>query len=152
MFTSILCDPVREISEVAVKIPALQRPTLNELQAKYPWVHSIERDTSPEDPLIMVLGTVFRENEGARMGGAEYECRLHARENLLLGFQHRYWLLEHQAEFPALMPLRGKITIDFPGIVVASPNGYRTIPYADQCGRRWEDRWRWFDDDVNGHV
>ena len=40
-------DLVSLTGELRVQIPALQRPTLTELRAKYSWVKSIERDNSP---------------------------------------------------------------------------------------------------------
>ena len=38
---------LRNTAELVIRIPALKRPTLAQLQAKYSWIKKIERDTSP---------------------------------------------------------------------------------------------------------
>ena len=75
--------------------------------------------------------------------GSEYERRLAPQHDILLGHQHRQWLLEHQQEHPAFMALLGKVYIDFPGIVVVSEDGDRSVSYCDQGGSRWGGDWGW---------
>ena len=137
---------LRTTNELVIEIPALPRPTLGELQAKYGWIKKIERDTSPTGPVTLVLGTVLPEGETNSIDGAEYERRLAPKQDVLLGFQHRQWLLEHQAEFPGLMTLLGKVYIDFPGLVVVLDDGGRDVPYANRGGRRWGGDWDWLYD------
>jgi hypothetical protein len=138
-----VCNPFRETEEVAIQIPALPRPTLAELKANWSWIRSIERDTSPTEPVSLVLGTVLCEGETDSINGTEYERRLAPKQDVLLGFQHRQWLLEHQAEFPEFMALLGKVYIDFSGLVVVHGNGDRHVPYVSQDDRRWGGGWSW---------
>jgi hypothetical protein len=149
--TATANDALRETGELTINIPALPRPTLAELQAKYNWIRSIERDSSPTEPVTLVLGTVLREDETSAISGPEYERRLQSHHVVLLGFQHRQWLLEHQDEIPALRPLLGTVYIDFPGLVVVDRGGDRSIPYAYQYGERWGDDWRWLVSDFRSH-
>lgn len=134
----------RDTGELTIQIPALPRPTLAELQKDWSYIKSIERDTSPTEALTLKLATVLREKENP-IGGTEYELRLKPKHGILLGFQHRQWLKEHQSEFPKLMALLGKIYIDFPGLVVVRARGSRVYPYLDDDGERWDGRWDWID-------
>jgi hypothetical protein len=115
--TRDVSECLRETGELTIEIPALRRPTLEEIQSQYPWVTSIERDTSPEEPVTFILTTVLADAEDF-IGGAEYARRLAKRPAVLLGLQHRDWFLAHQHEFSAYKELLGKISIDFPGIVL----------------------------------
>ena len=133
----------RETGELSIAIPALLRPTLEELQAKYSWIKSIERDTSPTEAVRLTLATVLHPDEEP-INGPEYERRLVPNLNLVLGVQHALWLIEHQGEFPELMALLGKIYIDFSGIVVVDVGGLRNIPYFHQDVERWRLLWFWF--------
>jgi hypothetical protein len=133
----------RETGEVSIQLPGLKRPTLKELQSKYDWIKSIERDTSTEEAVTLVFFTVLVPSDGNSINGKEYEKRIALKHNSLLGFQHMMWLIEHQDEFPELKPLLGKIYIDFPGIVVVNRDGGRGIPYCGQDGSRWGGLWGW---------
>lgn len=132
----------RETGELTIQIPALPRPTLKDIQKKYPWVKSIERDTSPEGPVTLQLATVLRPGENV-IGGTEYERRLAPSQDVSLGYQQWQWLLEHQDEYPVFMALLGKVYIDFPGIVVVHEGGDRGVPYCGQYCTRWRDGWHW---------
>lgn len=132
----------RVLESLTIEIPALPRPTLSDVQKKYPWVKKIEKDVSLEELVVLELATVLPGGEDD-INGEEYEKRLAVLGDRLLGYQHREWLLEHQDEFPALKPLLGKIYIDFPGIIVVSVGGDRDYPYAIQIGDRWDDFWDW---------
>lgn len=134
---------LRDASEFTIEIPALPRPSLEELRKQYPcWVKSIERDTSPEIPVTLTLATVLRPGEKP-IDGTEYERRLAPKWNTLLGIQHWQWLLAHQDEYPSLKPILGKIHIDFPGIVVRDGADNRRIPCCSQSGARWLGYWSW---------
>lgn len=148
--------PLRDTGELTITLPALPRPTLEELK-QYFAIKSIERDASPETPVTLTLVTVLKPGETS-MDGAEYERRLAPKEDALLGFQHRQWLLDHQDEYPALKALFGKVYIDFPGIVVRFDDGRCGIPSCFRDGPRgdgrWYDHWRWLGHGFNrdGYV
>ncbi|MEK7193364.1 MAG: hypothetical protein AAB652_01085 [Patescibacteria group bacterium] len=135
-------DFFRETDELTLQIPALPRPTLWELQAKFSWIKSIERDTSPIEVTTLALATVLRPDEN-RINGTEYECRIASKLDLCLGYQQAVWLVEHQDEFPDFMALLGKIYIDFSGLVVVNENGYRFVPCLSQGSTQWYLRWYW---------
>jgi len=138
-------EVLRDNGELTINIPALPRPTLSELQAQFPWIRSIERDTSPETPVTLTLVTVLKPGEKP-IDGKEYERRLAPQQDVLLGFQHRQWFLAHQDEYPALKALLGKVYyIDFPGIAVRDVGGFRVVPYCFQGGKRWDGDWSWLD-------
>jgi hypothetical protein len=137
----------RETGDVSIQLPALKRPTLKELQASNDWIKSIERDTSTEEAVTLTFATVLVPDDGSSIDGKEYEKRIALKHDSLLGFQHRQWLLEHQAEFPEFMALLGKCYVDFPGIVVVNRDGDRVIPYCNQNGSRWDDFWSWLSND-----
>ena len=133
---------LRETGELSIEIPALPRPTLEELQAKHSWIKKIERDVSPTGPVTLTLATVFDVNANG-INGKEYERRLSGNLSRLLGYQQREWLMEHQKEHPAFMALLGKIYIDFPGIVVVAGLGSRCVPSGHQSGGRWDAHLSW---------
>ncbi|MBI3114338.1 MAG: hypothetical protein HYZ07_00060 [Candidatus Harrisonbacteria bacterium] len=141
-------DFLRNTGELTIRVPALLRPTLSELKAKYPAMNivSIERDTSPTEEVTMNLSTVLRSDEMGKkqyINGTEYERRLASCLADLHGFQQLEWLVEHQDESPVFTALLGKIYVDGPGIVVADANGIRRVPYLHQDGPRWKLRWHW---------
>lgn len=140
-------DFFRETGEVAIHIPALPRPTLAELRARYSWIDRIERDTSPTSAVTLKLGTVLRSEEGP-IDGSEYERRLATKLDITLGYQYAEWLVKHQEAFPALMALLGKVYIDFPGLVVVGAGGCRHFPYLDGDGGRWYLGWDWTGNDL----
>jgi len=133
----------RETDEVSIQLPALKRPTLEELQSKHDGIKSIEGDTSTEEPVTMAFATVLMPDDGNSIDGKEYERRIALKYNSLHGLQHRDWLIEHQDEFPELKPFLGKIYIDFSGIVVVRCDGDRTVPCCRRHGSRWTGNWRW---------
>ena len=136
-----LGDFFRETGELTIDIPALPRPTIAKLQAKFPWIKSIERDTSPTGPVTLKLGTVLRPGE-ERINGDEYERRLLTQKlDIALGYQQWNWVFEHQSEYPDLIAFLGKIYIDFPGLIVVRGDGSRHIPYLSQGGKRFAQSW-----------
>ena len=134
---------LRPTGEFSIEIPALPRPTLEQLQAKYSWIKKIDRDISPTGPITLTLATVLGANENSSINGKEYERRLQPSVSRLLGYQHWEWLMEHQNEYPAFMALLGKIYIDFPGIVVVDDDGDRHVPDGSLHGKRWDADWDW---------
>ena len=141
-------DFFRETGEVTIAIPALPRPTLEELRGKFDWIKSIERDMSPTEAVTLRLGTVLRPGENS-INGQEYECRL-ASVTGLLGYQQLQWLVDHQDEHTAFKVLLGKIYIDGPGLVVVLSDGCRDFPCLDGVGGRWRLPWRWVGGDLGG--
>jgi len=136
-----LVDLFRDTGELTIEIPALPRPTLEELQKEYSSIKSIERDTSPVEPVTLTLSIVLLPWETNAISGVEYEHRIAAKHEVLLGFQQRRWLVENQDKFPEFMALLGKIYLDFPGIVVVHEDGVRSVPCAARRGERWVEHW-----------
>lgn len=134
---------LRNTAELVIRIPALKRPTLAQLQAKYSWIKKIERDTSPEGPVTLNLATILRDAAEGSVNGPEYERRIAASLSRLLGYQQLAWLIEHQDEYPIFMALLGKIYIDFSGLVVVRGGGRRLVPFGYRGGARWGAHWRW---------
>jgi hypothetical protein len=133
-----------QFEEFAIEIPALPRPTLKELQRHNRWINSIERDTSPEGPVALILRSVL--GFGVKLiDGTEYERRLALRQHALLGFQHCQWILNNQMRFPAFMALLGRVYVDFAGIVVCDGIGDRRVPCCLQEKTRWRDSWNCID-------
>ena len=146
---TVTAGPFRETGELTIEIPALRRPTLQEIKATYPWVDRIELDASPTSPVILRLATVLLPREEA-VNGANYERRLIPHQGLLLGLQHRDWLISHQDELPepaqsVLKSLLGKVYIDFPGIIVVHSDGVRSFPDCYEDAGRWDGSWHWLD-------
>ncbi len=115
----------------SIQIPALPRPTLDELKNKFPWIKGIKRDTSPTKAVILSVGTVlnfyenykdcyFAQKVVGMILGDEYEKLLVPEHDVLLGYQQACWLEEHKDEFPDFMAFRERHSIDFPGLVVSA--------------------------------
>ena len=130
-----------ETGELAIELPALSRPTLDEIQMEYSWVKSIELDRSPEGPVTLNLGTVLYPNEQQPISGSEYERRLASKLNVVLGYQHWQWFLNHQNQHSDSMVYLGKIRVDFSGIVVVDRWNCRNIPYSSQFRSCWGGDW-----------
>lgn len=132
-------DFFTDTGELAIQIPALSRPTLAQLQAKF-WFRSVERDHSPTEAITLRLNTVLHGAE-EKINSAEYERRIASRTNIILGYQQAVWLAGHQDEFPKFKDLLGKIYIEFSGLVVVGTNGERRYPYLGNAGKRWSLIW-----------
>ena len=141
--------------DVVIEIPALKRPTLEQIKKSWNYIEKIERDDSTEEPVTLRLATVLRSSESFIDGGT-YELRLtvHRDQGRLLGFQHRQYLLDVQQQHPALMALLGNVYIDFPGIIVERRGGRRCVPVVNFDGKRFVDGWGWVGSvfDGNGRV
>jgi hypothetical protein len=146
------------MEDPTIEIPALKRPTLEELRGRESWIRAengIECDTSTEEPVILRLGTVLRPDE-PQIDGAEYERRMINVPSL--GLQHSDYLIAHQDDdtpgFIALRALKGKIYVDFRGLVVVNEDGNRDYPYVNGDGERFVRGWRWTDGglDQDGRV
>src|SRR3990167_7564614 len=130
-------------------IPQLKKPTLKELKKTYPWIKSIESDTSPTQQVSLEILNLVRGGE-KHIPCEEYTKR---REGLpLLGYQQAAWLVQHQdddgPEFEAFRDLRWTVYIDFPATVVVSADGDRGFAYLDEHGVRWYLDWRGVGDDL----
>lgn len=141
-------DFFRETGEFTVTIPALSRPTIEELQLEFYWIKSIERDSSPTEAVTLRLGTVLRAGENS-INGQEYERRLVSVTGLL-GYQQIKWLVDHQDEHPVFKALLGEIYIDGPGLVVVGSDGSRNFPCLSGGGGRWSLYWRWLSHGLGG--
>ncbi|MGB7957611.1 MAG: hypothetical protein WCF77_02095 [Minisyncoccia bacterium] len=140
---------LRNTGELTICIPARKRPTLQQLQAKWPWIKKIERDTSPEGPVVFNLATVLRDAAEGSINGPEYERRLASSLSKLLGYQQLAWLVEHQDKYPVFMDLLGKIYVDFSGLVVVNGHDSRFVPCGHRNGERWDAYWDWLS--INFH-
>ena len=143
-------DLFLDTGELSIPIPALPRLTIEEIQKKFSWVKSIERDTSPTEAVTLNFATILRPEEN-QVNGTEYERRITPKLDILLGLQQALWLVDHQDEFPAFMALLGKIYIDFSGLVVVRGDGNRGRFSLRQGGERWSVNWDWLGNDFDRH-
>ncbi|MFH0806583.1 MAG: hypothetical protein V1885_02570 [Candidatus Brennerbacteria bacterium] len=140
-------DVFRDTGELSIPIPALARPTLAELRAKFPGIRAeggIERDDSLVEARTLNLGTVLLPDEveeNKSISGRAFESRLLPKRDVLYGYQHGAWIVEHQDEFPALKPLLGKVYILLPGLVVVHVGGGRRAFSLGSDGERWSLHW-----------
>ncbi len=149
-------DNFRDTGEFTCQIPALPRPTLKELQEKFyciksqekfPWIKSIERDTSATEAVTLQLGMVLSMDEKPiKKSKSEYERRI-APLTGPLGYQHLEWLVEHQDEHPAFKALPEQVYIVGPGLIVMGVNGQQSASYIDRSGGRWYLNWCWLGGD-----
>lgn len=141
----------RHTGELSIQIPALQRPTIEQINEAFPEMRfeQIERDTAPTKALTLALATVLPISETRAISGTEYEQRIAPRRNVILGYQQAVWLVEHQDEFPEFMALLGKIYINFSGLVVKRADDRHYIPCLNRFGKRWYIYWNWLDYDFD---
>ena len=141
-------DPLVMIQRLAMPLPDLQRPTLEQLQKMYPFIASIKWDNSPVDPVTFRLGTILQGRE-KKISSAEYVSRLVPLQEggELLSYQHLQWAVDHQEEQPGLMALLGQISIDGPGLVVVGRDNISYFPqlHEDDKWPRWRLYWKKFD-------
>ncbi len=127
--------------DFSISVPAQPRPTLAELQGKWPWIHGIGYDVSPVAPVRFRLATVLRNGESV-IGGPEYRRRLgFAESGKLLGYQQLFWLFENQEKFPVLLSFFGDISVDAAGLVVIGEDGEENAPYFHKRSGRWYIGW-----------
>jgi hypothetical protein len=149
--TSLLYQ-LSDMQEFQIDIPALKRPTLEELRVQDNSIQSIERDTSLESPITLRLVTFFdiAYPHIGKIDGLEYDQRLVPYRDALLGYQHLDWLIKRQTEYRAFTAMLKKvIRIDFSGIVVRTTGNVPQSPccagefvHVKQAPRRWECQWR----------
>ena len=145
----------RDTGELNIKLPALKRYTLEQLQEKYPGMDIVSvEDTSTEEEVTLSLATVLVPSDKGSIGGEEYWKRVVAKLSSLLGIQHRDWLIEHQAEpeCQAFMALLGKVWIDFLGTILVDRVGRRYVPCCFQDGSRWSGYWDWLGSDFYSNA
>ncbi|MDP3948462.1 MAG: hypothetical protein Q8Q17_00760 [bacterium] len=138
-------------------MPALQKPTLEKLQAKFAWIYSVEHDKSPIEKSFLGLGTVLREDEQYPIKGDEYRRRITSTSEAFFGYQHALWLVERQDELPEYVKIFKKVYedepvvysrpyVDFLGFVVRDENDNRAVPHI---GVAYSERlflgWTWLD-------
>ena len=135
--------------EVVIRIPALRRPTLAEVQKDWNDICSIESDTSTEKAVTLRLATVLKSTENGNINHAIYELRIAKLrvDGRALGFQHRQWLLANQNRLPE--PARYSLGallwhenhLAFLGIIVACNDGISRAPHASDVGGWWYGDW-----------
>ena len=82
---------------MTIKIPKIKKLTLKEFQKKYPWIQSIENDTSPEKAVTLELTTVLKAGEDY-ISSKEYERR---RQDIpVLGYSQAQWLSRSPRRIP----------------------------------------------------
>jgi hypothetical protein len=140
----------KETGEFTIQIPALKRPTLEELQENNPRIISIERDISPEGPVTLKLGTVLGVGKKP-ISGEKYERRLALIPDTPLGWQQLSWLVAHQDD-PELKSFKAFVWryyyIDFLGLVVIH-GVHRVVPFAVMGSKRWDRCWHDLDGGFN---
>lgn len=127
----IIGDPRTEMA--TIEIPALKRPTPEELAARFDWFRSVERDTSLEEAVSLswVLQSYEDPSEPVSLGW-------HWRELASgLGFQHREWLFEHRYEHPEIMRLFRLRHVEFQGLIVNFADWSRCYPALIGEHRFW---------------
>jgi hypothetical protein len=127
----------RETGELRIEIPALPRPTLEELQEEHPkmGIKSIRRDTSPIGPVSLGLGTVLNPEE-FKIKGVEYVLRLAPIRNILFGYQHSVWLLGNY-KLPAIRNILDEFRLVLPGLIVIDGNNEYFTPALHKNSRSW---------------
>lgn len=141
---------------VVIEIPALPRPTPNELKKEYPFIKEVKSDLSPTAALTLRLATVLKSDEPS-INGVGYERRIDPlrTQAMILGLQHAEWLCEQQQKYPALILMLGKIDIDFSGLILFYDDGYCNIPclripcLRDWCDGQWDVYFRWLGSDFD---
>src|SRR3989344_7211447 len=108
----------RETGELVIQIPALVRPTFEELRARFDWIRSAEPDISPVETSFLRLGTVLREDEKYPINGNEYRRRIASSPETFFGYQQADLLMENQDEFSEFAEIF-KETYDDDSIVYA---------------------------------
>jgi hypothetical protein len=109
------------IEEAILQLPALKRPTLDEIRADGRRIDEIERDNSTEEPTTITVVTVFYKPGG-------FVTNMSVRTEERLGYQHRRWLWEHRNEYPefiARLKKLGVTGICFSGIILKLYDGFR---------------------------
>jgi hypothetical protein len=136
MFDSNSC---RITDKLEIEIPALARPTIEEIREKYPWIRSIKYDNSPVKPVTLVLGTVARSGE-IFTTVTEHQERLRS-VNGILGYQHAVWILANKDKFldgdywcSFSKEFRFKIYMEFSGIRVIGNGGFTNERYPCLVG------------------
>ena len=143
---------------VVFKIPALKRPTADEIRANFGEFKSYD-DQSTEEPVMLRLATLLKTDESS-INGATYERRLakFRTNGTILGKQHLDWMVAHQDDpqaIPdaevraALKTLVGNAYVDFSALIVVITDDDQIIPCADDDGEQLYADKRWLSDDFN---
>lgn len=144
-------DFFTRIEDFTIQLPALPRPTVEELQTRWSWIREIKSNLSPTQPVTMELGTLLHTDE-EKISGNEYHSRRGSTP--YLGFQQGVWLVDHQddPELAAFRALRGKVYIDLIGLEILDWGGGRDFPDLDVVGGRWSLNWRSTENDDLSRV
>lgn len=117
----------RDTGELVVQIPALQRPTLEELRKECKEdFQCIKHDISPTKPIVFRLGTVLQSSESS-IGTIECQRRVALQPNII-GRQQLKWLFENKDKLTGFKYLMTQIYIEGHGLSIIDSLGYERIP------------------------
>ena len=126
---------LRESREmVPIRIPALRRPMIEELQSEFPWIKKIKYDDSP----ICAVKFSLAHSTPANNESVLEDYLLGSRNNELLGYQHAVWLVKNQEPLVGFTALLEEVSfIEFPGLLVGLRGTMQRIPRLVCGDGRW---------------
>lgn len=145
----------RDIGGIVIELPALPKPTFDESSSNE---NAGLEDTSPVDPVELIIGTVIQESEQYHIDSAEYARRIVSIGGIFGGLQQAIFLVENQDSHPEFVKLFKKVYkdeptvysrpyVDFLGFIRRSNDGNRFCPrigitYSERLflGLTWLDR------------
>lgn len=128
-------------TETGILIPALPRPTIDELRYQgknnRPWIREIHMDVSPTESVRLVLARIVGGDEESIDWGA-YITRLD--DEGPLGYQQAVWLRQQRDSMTAeerlvIDEIIPRNFIDFPGLVIVRDDGSIGVPVMMQ---KWD--------------
>ncbi|MDO8664503.1 MAG: hypothetical protein Q7K44_03100 [Candidatus Liptonbacteria bacterium] len=144
----------RDIGGIVIELPALPKPTFDDSSSNE---HAGLEDTSPVDPVELLIGTIIREGEQNRIDSAEYTRRIVSIGGIFGGLQQAIFLVENQDSHPEFVKLFSKVYedepvvysrpyVDFLGFIRHTKDGNRFCP---RIGITYTERlfwgWTWLD-------
>ena len=140
---------LRNTGELTICIPARKRPTLQQLQAKWPWIKKIERDTSPEGPVVFNLAMVLRDAAEGSINGPEYGGVLLRACPSCSVISSSLGSSSTRTSTPSSWTYSGRSTsTSRVWSVVIELGDRRSVPYGGRSGKRWGAGWGW----LRGHF
>ena len=138
MITNEFLRESREM--VPIRIPALGRPMLEELQSEFPWIKKIKYDDSPIRAVRFSLAHSTTANDESPI----HDYLLGSRNNELLGYQHAVWLVKNQEPLVGFTALLDEVSfIAFLGLLVGLRGTMQRIPRLVSRDGQWELDWDW---------
>jgi hypothetical protein len=128
---------------MTIKLPALKKATLADIQKVYPWATEILEDTSTEEACEVEVVKYQKES-------GEYPTleTVKSRNPNALGWQHSEYIFTHQEEYKdlfAYLKSEGIYWLHFLGTVWPNEGGNRYARgwYWDDRGQRWCQGYYW---------